>query len=175
MRYMATFIYLILILSCTPVRIVSTDTEKGTDFSRYQSFGFYEIADGSAEAPNLEHLKSAIIRELGQRGLVVSENPDLKVNIALDKESKVQTRETDYRDAPRYIGTRSYHWESEEIVVNEYEEGSVKIDVVDTRTNTMVWQGIAAGTLTDNQEKMKSRIDMAMNKLFARFPVSELK
>ena len=51
------------------------------------------------------------------------------------------------------MGQRNYHWESSEIVVREYEEGTVTLDFVDRAKNLMVWQGVAAGTITDNMKK----------------------
>lgn len=162
---------ILLLWSCTPVRVVSTDTSPDMDFSSYETFGFVEADPEMAMTPNLDYLKDAIAGQLNRRGLTQSENPDILINIATDVESKVQTRETDIRDAPRYMGTRNYSWQSEEIVVNEYEEGTVKIDVVDAGSNQMVWQGIAAGTLTTNREKMQNRIDKAMEALFNEFPL----
>lgn len=167
-------VFLLLIVSaCTPVRVISTEETAGIDFNRYQTFGFFTDDMGLTEYPNFQVLKDAISRELTQRGLQTSDNPDLKINIAADKEDKQQTRETDIRDAPPYMGTRNYTWQSEEIVVREYEEGTVKIDVVDTESNEMVWQGVAAGTITGDQDKMKTRIDKAIDKLFSKFPITE--
>ena len=69
------------------------------------------------------------------------------------------------------MGQRNYHWESGEIVVREYDEGTVTLDFVDRAKNLMVWQGVAAGTITDNMKKRDKRINTAMAKLFKKFPV----
>jgi hypothetical protein len=163
----------LVLAACTPVRVVSTETAPMAEFSQYKTFGFYEDEKGLEENPNFLSVKRAVSEELSQRGLTQADSPDLLINIAGDREEKVQTRETDIRDAPVYMGTRNYSWESEEIVVREYTEGTVKIDVVDAATNQMVWQGIAAGTITGDQTKMDKRIKEAMDKLFERFPVKE--
>ena len=84
-----------------------------------------------------------------------------------------QTRETDYRDI-RYSGERNYQWESDEVIVNEYKEGTVVLDIVETSSGNLVWQGIAAsileGELNKKNTKMAARIDAAIEKLFRRFP-----
>ncbi len=161
------------VTACTPVRIVSTETNPESDFSIYQTYNFYTDDARLASNPNLRVLMDAISREMNQRGFTLDDSPDLMINIAVDKEEKVQTRETDFRDAPVYMGTRNYSWQSEEIVVREYEEGTVKLDLVDTDQGALVWQGIAAGTVDGNQAKMKSRIDKAIDLLFRNFPIEE--
>ena len=97
----------------------------------------------------------------------------MKINIGRSITDVAHTRETDYRDI-RYSGQRNYQWESDEVVVNEYKEGTVVLDCVDTSNGTLVWQGIAAsileGDLDKRNDKMAGRIDAAMEKLFKRFP-----
>ncbi len=162
---------LVIGAGCTPVRVISSEENPDADFSRYQTFSFY--GEPEEAGPYLSQIKEAISLELEARGITPADNADLMVNIAVDVRDVVQTRETDLRDAPRYTGTRNYHWESEEIVVNEYEEGTVIIDIVDSELNRMVWQGMVAGTITENPDKMKSRIFTGIDKLFSKFPLSE--
>lgn len=160
--------------ACTPVRVVSTEQFSEQDFSGVISYGFYEDQQGLDQNTNFQLLKEAVQMELNQRGLVNSDDPDLLINLAAEKENKVQTRKTDINDAPIYMGTRNYRWESEEIIVREYEEGTVKVDVVNASSNDLIWQGIAAGTLTGDDDKMHARIFKAMDLLFADFPVKEI-
>ncbi|MCA6074567.1 DUF4136 domain-containing protein [Fulvivirga sedimenti] len=153
-------------LACTPVRVVSTEIiEK--DFEGYKTFNFYEVQNSTS--PYLNDLKKAVVSQLETKGYALSDNPDLMINIGSTVEEKVQTRETDYRDIA-YMGQRNYSWQSEEVVVNQYKEGTVVLDFVDTKTDNLVWQGVAAGTISGKESEMIKRINKGVEMLFRDFP-----
>jgi len=83
----------------------------------------------------------------------------------------VQTRETTIREAPRYIGQRNYHWQSQEVVVGRYEEGTATVEIVDAAHREVVWQGAVKSILTSNPTKLTKRIDDAIAALFVKYPV----
>lgn len=158
--------------SCSPVRVLETEADPEFALSQYKTFDFFQLEStvDSSEyfAENANLLKEAIARELQARGLTQSSSaPDLLVNIGITVKDKVQTRETNFRDAPRYMGQRNYTWKSEEIVVRRYKEGTVSVHLVESPTRKMVWNGVVAGTIPDNENKLPETIDEAMRKLFA--------
>jgi len=160
-------ILLLLFTMCTPVRVISTE-QVVPAFENCQTFNFYRIQT-TEESPYVDDLKEAIVRELEAKGYRQDESPDLFINIGTNVEDKVQTRQTDYRDI-RYMGQRNYNWESEEVIVNEYREGTVVMDVVDAKRNKLVWQGVAAGTITGKASAMRKRIDKGVRMLLDDFP-----
>lgn len=159
-------ISVVLMASCAPVRIVSTQSNV-EDFSAYETYNYFP-PDGTT-GPYYNELIASIDRELAAKGMVKSDNPSLRINIGTSIKDVSQSRETDYRDI-RYTGQRNYQWESEELVVYEYREGSAVLDFVDEATGKLLWQGIAAGTLDSKEDRVISRIDKAMAKLFSQFP-----
>ncbi len=161
--------------SSAPVEVVSALQLPDVDYTSYQTFNFLDVtlkndsmADANSEAIQL--LKNAITREMEQLGYSMAPDPDLWVNIGIVVEEKVQTRQTDIREAPVYIGQRRYHWEAEERIVRRYEQGTVSIDLIDAERRERVWEGVATGTLTDNPRRLENRINEAMEKLFNRYP-----
>lgn len=155
------------------VKIVRAEGSPDFQLSRYKTFDFYKL-EGSGDTssyftPNARMMQEAIARELAARGLSqTSQQPDLLVNIGVVVEEKVQTRETTFRDAPRYVGTRSYHWESQEIEVNRYKVGSVVVELVDRPQNQLVWQGVAESVVPAKQEKIRERIQEGVEALFEK-------
>ncbi len=96
----------------------------------------------------------------------------LRLNIGIVVNEEVQTHETDIRtDGMRYMGQRNYHWESKEVVVDRYKEGTAKIDLVDSLGNIGVWSGTVARTITENKSKTEERINKAISILFKKFPI----
>ena len=170
------FIYMVFLgsLACTSARVKNTQATPGFALSNYKTFNFYEVTTNGepAEAQynnRIDVLKSAIQQELTKKGLTLSpNNPDLLVNIGVVTTDKVQKRQTNFReDAPRYIGQRRYTWQSQEVVVNRYKQGTATIDLVDPKTNTLVWQGSAEAVIPDKETKLEKTVADGVEKLFA--------
>jgi hypothetical protein len=83
-------------------------------------------------------------------------------------EEKVQTRETTIRDAPMYMGQRNYSWQSQEVPVGTYEEGTVTVDLVDRKKNERVWEGVASSVIVKKDEASQKNIADGAEKLFAK-------
>lgn len=166
----------VLFQSCSPVRVISSEEKEDVNFAAYQTFNFLDISVKNdsldREIPAIQMLKDAIVFQMEDLEYKLSDNPDLWVNIGVMVVEKVQTRETDIREAPVYIGQRRYHWEREEVIVDEYEQGTVTVDIIDAKEMERIWEGVAVGTLSDNQNKMEKRINDAMELLFNRYPNS---
>jgi hypothetical protein len=74
-----------------------------------------------------------------------------------------------------YIGQRNYKWESEEIVVGEYQAGTVMIDIIDASVNQMIWQGGVKGAIANKDQQVDKTVITAMKKLFKKYPVKPIK
>ena len=56
--------------------------------------------------------------------------------------------------------------------VRHYKEGTIVIEIVDFKTNQLVWQGAAAGALTglNNPEDADELVPKAIRDILAKFP-----
>ena len=56
--------------------------------------------------------------------------------------------------------------------VNEWDEGTVLIDIIDARSNSLVWRGTATAELRASRdaEQAQRRLDEILTKLLERFP-----
>ncbi len=157
-------------------KMPSTKLADDADLSIYKTFGFFEIDTLGLINPtnyvaNIETLKQAVRKQMSAFGYVESATPDLKVNMGIVIEEKAQTRETDFRtDRPQYMGQRNYSWQSEEIVVGYYREGTLDFHLVDAKANKMVWRATAKDVLPDKQKNMAATIDRNVARLFEKFP-----
>jgi hypothetical protein len=156
---------------------VSYSKADNIDFSKFKtfkvnSFDVKNIPEFEPKKEGLSLLIEEINNQMISRGYEkVKENPDLIINIGLVITKETQTRQTDVRDAPMYIGQRNYHWESEEIVVRTYMEGTVTMDIVSSKDNEMIWQALSSGILEKKREKNTKKIVKGVQKLFKKFPV----
>jgi hypothetical protein len=172
-----TFFALLLSLAaCTTERVQYARPQPNVNFQAYKTYNFMDVTarnEAAFQGPGtgIATLKQAIGRELSRRGYQQSDTPDMLVNIGVVTQDKVQTRETRIQEAPVYIGQRRYHWQSQEVVVGRYEEGTATIELVDAARQELIWQGAVKSVLTPDEAKLTERINKAITALFAKFPV----
>lgn len=159
--------------SCAPTRVV-VENNKYEDFklSNYSTFDFAQI-----DTPNdslvpyqqlVDLLKENITKAMEARGHQrVTTDPSLRINLGVVVADKVQKRETNVTSDPfTYSGTRSYYWESREIPVNTYREGSVTVHFVNNPGNVLVWAGTISEVVPKKQEDKLAAIQDAVDQIF---------
>ena len=175
-------VFIILIFSllicflagCSAVKVIKVDQDTSVNLKDYKTFNFYTMnidnqTSLEPEKKNLDLLLNEIRNEMEAKNYTKAENPDLMINVGIVITEEVQTRETNINDAPRYMGQRNYHWESEEVVVGTYNDGTVAIDLVDTKTDALVYHAVARSVISSKKEKNQKRIKDAVNKIFSKF------
>lgn len=176
-KLLLVFFALSLATTISAQVLVSYDKSDDTDFASYKTYKIYKLdIESSPEIEPREEGLNLLIEEISKqmnaRGYRVAEdNPDLMINLGVSITSEVQTRETDIRDAPRYVGQRNYSWQSEEIIIGEYTEGTVTLDMIDQAKNEMIWQAVAQAVLSEKSSKNKKRITKGTQKLFKKYPI----
>ena len=160
--------------------LVSHDESDNLDLSKYKTFKIVKldiktVPEFEPRQEGISQLMQEISNKMVERGFesTDSDEADLLINLGVTVTEEAQTRETNIRDAPRYIGQRNYHWESEEIVISYYKEGTVVMDLVDREKAEMIWQAVVRGVVAEKKrEKNKKRISKGVEKLFKKFPSS---
>jgi hypothetical protein len=165
----------VILFGCSGVTIKNVQQADTFTLSKYKTFGFFNIdatGDGLGKnyTTNLELLKKAITKQFESKGLsLAGDNPDIMVNVGIVVSEEVQTRETNFAnpgDRTAYMGQRNYSWQSQEVVVGTYKQGSVTLDLVDRESGKLVWQGTATSVVPENKKNIPALIDEGMTKLF---------
>ncbi|MBU2939345.1 DUF4136 domain-containing protein [Lacinutrix sp. C3R15] len=92
MKSINIVVLVVLFTSCAPV-YVSTDFEKGTDFSKYKTYNYYsEIETGLSEL-DTKRLLNVLEKQLQLQGMDIAETPDFYINI-VSKEYPVEQKST---------------------------------------------------------------------------------
>jgi hypothetical protein len=168
-------LFMITLMGCSSINVKGVDKDPAFALSNYKTFSFYEVhKGGDAIGPqyqsNLKLLQEEITKQLGQRGLTLTaDNPDLLVNIGIVVTEKVQTRETSFAnpgDRTAYMGQRNYSWQSQEVEVGRYREGTVTVHLVDRAQNKLMWKGSADTIVPEKQKNVPASIKEGMTKLF---------
>ena len=161
------------IVSCY-LLIASVQIKAQGNYSTFDFVDFnVELMTGYQTNPeNVEYLKASISNQLNKHGLIQGSNPDLAVNIGVVVEEEVQTRESDITEM-RYLGQREYHWEREDVVVGVYKVGTVSVELVDTKSDRVVWHGSDANVIRQ-QKGIQKKIDKGVARIFRKFDLNKL-
>jgi len=158
---------------------IRTDYDRSADFSRYRTFGFVpEPTESRAGYETIagKYIRAAVSRQMEQRGYTLSDSPDLLINYSMKVEEKQSV--TPYTTLRPYYGYRSnryrtwvgYQWETDTIT-SDYTEGTLNIDLVDRGQKQLVWEGVAVGTVSrEDQENREASVTLAVERIFARYP-----
>ena len=166
-----------LAFGCTSSFEVHRDWDRDADFAQYRTFSWLEQETpkaGSARVaqrrnPLLEkRIKSAVEEQLTSKGMVrVESDADLIVVYHTGRDDKIDIAEAGFRYGYDYWGTTG-----REIDVYRYEEGTLIVDLIDSRSKELVWRGSATGTIKDNPtaEEVEKKLNEVTKKLFKEYP-----
>ncbi len=161
---------LFVVTSCTTVR-VATDYDRQANFNAYSSFAFYKPGVDKAQISDLDkkRILRAIEVELQKKGLNKSESPDLLVSIFTKERERVDVYNNNFGWGwgwnPWWGGG---NWGT---TVTSTPEGTLYIDLIDAKSNELVWQGIGSARLvTDDIDKKDERIREIVSEILAEYP-----
>ena len=171
---LAPVVAALVVAGCATMN-VSSHVQSGLDIRNYRTYDW-----GPADAlptgdPRLDkdpffqdHVQGAIEKAMAARGFdwASSGSPDLRIHY--------HANITDRIDIDRLDTGRGYCAEGScPPATTRYEAGTLVIDVIDVRTNKLIWRGWAQNTvrgMLENQDTMARQIDEAVSKMFEEFP-----
>jgi hypothetical protein len=165
----------VFIIGCSPALKVSYDFDGSADFSSFRTFKFTDDALklGINELMRMR-LLDAITAELAKKGVTPSDNPDILID--LKGRIKTEREATAYNTGGYYGAGYRYGWgpgfSTTQINVNEYQVGTIFIDLIDAKTNHLVWQGRAERTLDESAstQTKEKRIKEGVADVFYNYP-----
>lgn len=163
---------LFVFTSCSTVR-VATDFDKEANFTQYHSFAFYKPGIDKAQISDLDkkRILRAIEENLSLKGMAKSENPDLLVSIFTKERERVDVYNNNFG-----YGWGWNPWWYGGSTVSRSTEGTLYIDLIDAKTNSLVWQGMGSADLvTQDMERKEERIREIVMKILAEYPPGAMK
>lgn len=171
LKFTSLLLVLFVFSSCTTVRVVS-DYDRQANFNEYNSFAFYKPGIDKAEISDLDkkRILRAINSELAAKGLNKSDSPDLLVSIFTKERERINVYNNNFGWGwgwnPWWYG--GYYGNS----VSRSTEGSLYIDLIDAKTNELVWQGVGSARLitSGNIDKKEARIREIVREILMKYP-----
>jgi hypothetical protein len=149
----------------------ATDYNRNINFSKYQSF--YVKSGNSSGNPLMDQRAIADVRRaLTAKGWTAV--PEGQAQTAVVVHTATKTKHT-YETL--YDGWGGWGWRrfgggfgDATTYVNDFQVGTVVVDIFDARTKQAVWHGSATDALSDNAKSNASITQQAIDKMFATFP-----
>ena len=176
-----------LLSACSPSVKVRSDTDPGVDMRQFSSYDFFSQmgieGDGYSNLLG-QHFRDAITSQMNLRGFSQDGSPQLQINVSIAAEEKVRvnTYQDPYlyggyygrgRGYGGYYGSPMGYGGGTRTTVHQYTQANVYIDMVDSTSHKMVWQGVATFTVTDKmQGQLRETVQNTVAKIFSQFPVS---
>jgi hypothetical protein len=162
---------LFILSSCSSITVYS-DFDKKVDFSQYKTYAFHKAGIDKVEISQLDknRILNAIEVELAKKGITKSETPDLLINFFTKDRERVDV--TQYSFGWGYgwrYGWNPYMWGGQPYVSTST-EGTLYIDIIDTKRKELIWQGEGVGYLTQNRSKKEAIINEFVAKILAQYP-----
>lgn len=189
MRGLAVLLSLgvVLVIGACSQWQIHTDFDPKASFSTLHTYAWYsaeqpQSGDPRVDDPMLDmHIRNAVEAALNARGYEkVDADPNfvLVYHALVTREIEVTTKSTPVYPAG-YYGWRyvvAPTW-VEEPVARTYSKGSLILDVIDTKSDKMIWRGSIQAELdrTATPDIRTARINAAVKEMLATFPPGSAK
>jgi hypothetical protein len=167
---------------------VTTDMDKSTDFTQYNTYQLKQYEESETENTiilnelNQKRIISAIEEQASTSGMTASTNPDayLVYGIGIDIQKGYSTN-THYSGSPHYgrgYGRRgrgyygggygsSYSTTTETQTTN----GTISIALIDAETDELLWISHGTKEINPKSKKVEENINKSIAKIFSEFPI----
>jgi hypothetical protein len=149
---------------------ITYDFDRSADFSRLKTYSWVK-GTNLPDALNHERVVRSIESQLAAKGFTRVEataSPDALVayHASFDKNLQINAFGSGW-GGPRFGGMRSGTATTQEILT-----GTLVVDMVDARSKSIVWRGIASGDVNPSAkpEKRDKSINKAAEKMFKNYP-----
>lgn len=174
-----------LMTACASSTKIHSDYDHSVDFSQFKTYGYFSPM--GIENPNYSSLlgqmfRDAIDAQMKPRGYVLSDNPDLLINVSARLEDKTRVTTTSnpgygYGYGGGYYGYRGGMYDpwggygyGTSTHVSQYTEGTVNVDMVDIGQKRMVWEGVAIGRVNDKNDNLRQDVMEGVAEMFQNYP-----
>jgi len=163
--------------ACSSIQ-VTTDYDPQTNFTALRSYAWLANARKPSDDPRLHNslvdarVRAAVDRELAAKGYSKTEpaSANLLITYYLGLESKIDVHTIHSSYGYGYRGW--YGGMGTETMVDQYDEGSIILDVLDPQGSDLLWRGTGSARVStsNSPEERENRINQAVSKILASFP-----
>ncbi len=173
-RFVIVSCVVVLAVGCAPMLEVNEDFDEATDFSNYQTYDLMPKDDEAMSADAAakfagrrqlleEEFRKALKKYMEAKGFTrVTDNPNLLIAyfVGVRDEVFMSNYGMHYAD---YTGN---------VIIQSVQDGTLRIDFVDPKTERLVWRGSAYGAVNRDptEDMIRKNVDRAVKKTLDQYP-----
>ena len=173
MKNLILLSFCLTFISCSSVRVFS-DYDTAVDFKNYTTYAFFKPGIDEVEISDLDkkRILKAIEVELDGKQLTKSETPDLLINLAVKSSNDVYINQNNGFGYGYGFGFwNGWGLPNNNIAtVSSQTNGMLFIDLIDTKTKQLVWQGKGKGYISEYSKKRDERIQHFVTEILKNYP-----
>ena len=163
--------------ACATMRVAS-HVERGLDFSRYRTFDWAPADALPADDPRLaknpyfkDALEGAVEKQMAARGFAhgpAATTPDLSIHYHASIDRRLRVNDA-------FALRASCASDECDAGIEQFEAGTIVIDIIDSRRGLLVWRGWTRGAVDgvlNHRERLAARVTDAIERLFQQLPSS---
>jgi hypothetical protein len=169
------------LISCKPTFKIQSENVQNKDFSRLNSYKFFNpdnmpASNFSFSDLNKKRIYDAVAEEMNRRGYVSIQDADLIIKIEGGTSQEIENRQPMYYDPYAYnygYYGYPYYWARDPWMYDDISKKTtmIIIDVLDAGNKQLLWQGTGYGVLSDKPELVEVNLRKAIADIFSQFPV----
>src|SRR5262249_17722201 len=150
---------------------VKTDYDRSANFNQYKTYSWDKVQ--TKDPLWVDRIKNAVDAALTAKGWTqVASAGDVSV-AATEITQNEQVLNTFYDDFGR--GRRFGGFGNATTTTEDYQVGSLVVEMFDAQTKKLIWRGSSSDTLSSKPDKNIKNLDKGVQKMFKNFPPEEKK
>lgn len=169
---MKKYLFLLLtatlsLVSCSPF-LVRSDYAETANFNQFKTYKL-RVDDLNVNDLDKDRVLNALSKQLQSKGLVAGDDPDLIVNVKANHKKVTDIQTTN---------SFGYGWGSpwgwgfgvNRTWANQHNRGSLTIDIIDAKTQKLVWQAVGDGISVDSPRSKQKQIPQILEEMMSQYP-----
>ncbi len=157
--------------SCSPFQ-VKTDYAETANFNQYKTYVF-RTDDLKLNDIDKDRVLNEIAKNLQSKGMTPSQASDLIINVKASHKKIEEMSSSSPFGMSVYGG--SFGWgigmsRTWGRYNDDYNSGTLTIDMIDAKTQKLVWQGIGSGISVDSPQSKQKEIPQIVAEIMAYYP-----
>ncbi|MDO5616550.1 MAG: DUF4136 domain-containing protein [Cruoricaptor ignavus] len=170
---MKKYVFLLLaaslgLASCSPFQVRS-DYADTANFNNYKTYKL-RIDDLKLNDIDKDRVLNEVSKQLQTKGLSVADQPDLIINVKANHKKVTDVQSSNPYGMWGWGGPWGWGFGMNRTWTSNYNRGALVLDIIDARTQKLVWQGIGEGISVDSPRAKQKQIPQIVDEIMAQFP-----
>lgn len=157
-----------LLTSCSPFQVRS-DYSATANFNEYKTY-LLRTDDLKMNDLDKDRVLNELSKQVQSKGLSSAPSPDLIINVKASHKKIQDIQSSSPYGMYGWGGPWGWGVGMNRTWTSTYNSGTIVVDMIDAKTNKLVWQGIGSGISVDSPKSKQKQIPEIVADIMANYP-----